>query len=475
MHIPNLSVKSDDTNSDDQRIDASPLPTKEDLKKEVFPLKRNPPQIERIRAPEGTPPRSPAHRSQSYVSYALPKRNKPIIPKFYFPKGPPCLPKEILKKREIIDQFFAEGDLTEKEFRLLLPPVVGLCTYFSLPLWQKCGAEKTISKQQFIQFWETWLEDTSDLNVRLFNIISQTNSNIIARNDLYPMLRDFVNRHPGLRFLESSPGFHKKYMETVVERMFFFHCCPHRDGITLNTLRKSNLLSTFNELDEQEDVNEIFDYFSYEHFYVIYCKFWELDEDHDFLLKSGDLFPYGDYAITQKVCQRILEVYGTPNEKNPDEKVLTYRDFIHFIIAEEDKTHIQSIRYWFRVLDRDCDGILSFHEIKYFWEDQAIKLQRISSEEFNFSNLQQQLKDMIPAAFSSNRMSRGFVLEDIKKSGLAPLFFNVLFNLSKFAVHEQRDPYRLEQIRQSPDMTDWDRFAQVEYLRYASEEEECNQ
>jgi serine/threonine-protein phosphatase 2A regulatory subunit B'' len=31
------------------------------------------------------------------------------------------------------------------------------------------------------------------------------------------------------------------------------------------------------ELDAQEDINKMNRYFSYEHFYVIYCKFWDLD------------------------------------------------------------------------------------------------------------------------------------------------------------------------------------------------------
>ena len=29
---------------------------------------------------------------------------------------------------------------------------------------------------------------------------------------------------------------------------------------------------------------QVRDYFSYEHFYVLYCKFWELDLDHDYKL-----------------------------------------------------------------------------------------------------------------------------------------------------------------------------------------------
>ncbi len=41
-------------------------------------------------------------------------------------------------------------------------------------------------------------------------------------------------------------------------------------------------------VDTEADINKINDYFSYEHFYVLYCKFWELDTDHDFLLDRDD-------------------------------------------------------------------------------------------------------------------------------------------------------------------------------------------
>ena len=35
-------------------------------------------------------------------------------------------------------------------------------------------------------------------------------------------------------------------------------------------------------VDVEEDINKVLKYFSYEHFYVIYCKFWELDTDHGY-------------------------------------------------------------------------------------------------------------------------------------------------------------------------------------------------
>lgn len=35
-------------------------------------------------------------------------------------------------------------------------------------------------------------------------------------------------------------------------------------------------------------------FFSYEHFYVIYCKFWELDLDRDLSIDQRDLARHAD-------------------------------------------------------------------------------------------------------------------------------------------------------------------------------------
>lgn len=50
-------------------------------------------------------------------------------------------------------------------------------------------------------------------------------------------------------------------------------------------------------LEEEEDINQIMAYFSYEHFYVIYCKFWELDRDHDLFIDQNDLARHNDHGV----------------------------------------------------------------------------------------------------------------------------------------------------------------------------------
>lgn len=99
------------------------------------------------------------------------------------------------------------------------------------------------------------------------------------------------------------------------------------------------------QLDKEDDVNKVLKYFSYEHFYVIYCKvrltlsrrqnsftantcmpdfplqhlcaynaqpyrhvsqFWELDADHDFLICKEDLLRYGNHSLTYRIVDRIF-------------------------------------------------------------------------------------------------------------------------------------------------------------------------
>ena len=66
--------------------------------------------------------------------------------------------------------------------------------------------------------------------------------------------------------------------------------------ITVGEIRKSNLMEVIQLLEEEEDINQIMAYFSYEHFYVIYCKFWELDRDHDLYIDQQDLARHNDHG-----------------------------------------------------------------------------------------------------------------------------------------------------------------------------------
>jgi hypothetical protein len=55
---------------------------------------------------------------------------------------------------------------------------------------------------------------------------------------------------------------------------------------------------------------QVTQFFSYEHFYVLFCRFYELDSDRDNRLSRENLLKYGDHALSSAIVDRIFEVIG---------------------------------------------------------------------------------------------------------------------------------------------------------------------
>lgn len=118
----------------------------------------------------------------------------------------------------------------------------------------------------------------------------------ILPEDLVGLVQDVVDTHPGLAFLKEAAEFHSRYVHTVIARIFYAVNRSWSGKITIPELRRSDLLQVLQLLEEEEDINQIMAYFSYEHFYVIYCKFWELDRDHDLFIDQNDLARHNDHG-----------------------------------------------------------------------------------------------------------------------------------------------------------------------------------
>jgi len=428
----------------------------------------------KLKADRGTPPRSP-----TASTWRTPKHCclSPIKPFYFGPNGAPQSPNTQQREDVSIAKAFAakEGDhLNLSDFREAAASITGFSSYVTAPLYECCkGPDGKVTEESFTAFWKKHMQNIDDPAKRLFRILilrrerlkPDKHRNYLVEDDFQMIVQDVLHRHPGLRFLKDSTNFHEKYVETVIGRIFFHINRRGNNNMSLKELQKSNLMEVLALLDRETDINEIFDYFSYEHFYVIYCKFWELDTDHDFIIDKEQLKMYGDFALTERVVDRILS--GIPRKlhsKTPN--TMSYRDFIPFVIAEEDKNQRSSIEYWFRVLDTDGDGILSTYELEWFFEEQKSRIQEVSNEPINFADFMCQLNDMIAPERNGH-----FRVKDLIKSKMAFLFFNITFNLPKFAQYEQRDPYLITEARRTPQMSDWDRFAVSEYIRYAEDGE----
>jgi len=154
-----------------------------------------------------------------------------------------------------------------------------------------------ITLDEFCLWWKKEVEPF-DKTERLFRLLKRPEAKYIQAKDFFPPVRELIKLHPGLKFLESTPEFQEKYARTVVARIMYRVNTSWTGDVTLYELRKSDLFRYFCIADDEEEINQINEYFSYAHFYVMYCKFWELDSDHDFLLsKEVCFFFFGVVAL----------------------------------------------------------------------------------------------------------------------------------------------------------------------------------
>ena len=75
-------------------------------------------------------------------------------------------------------------------------------------------------------------------------------------------------------------------------------------------------------------------YFSYEHFYVLYCKFWELDGDHDFMITKEEFSRYSGHALSKKVVDRIFDQIPRKFKCKVQGK-MSYEDFICKLLSDK--------------------------------------------------------------------------------------------------------------------------------------------
>lgn len=133
-----------------------------------------------------------------------------------------------------------------------------------------------------------------------------------------------------------------------------------------------------------------------------------------------------------------------------------FGDFVWFILCVQDKTTVQSIEYWFKIMDLDGNGIITGYELEYFYEQQSQRLAYMESNlDFNFQNIVCQMVDIFKP---QNNIQ--FTLDDfLKRKHECSIFINMLTDLNKLISFEQRDAYEERNVKvQNPDWTDWDRF-----------------
>eukprot|EP01103_Thecamoeba_quadrilineata_P008031 TRINITY_DN17825_c0_g1_i1.p1 TRINITY_DN17825_c0_g1~~TRINITY_DN17825_c0_g1_i1.p1 ORF type:complete len:401 (+),score=54.35 TRINITY_DN17825_c0_g1_i1:151-1353(+) len=346
------------------------------------------------------------------------------------------------------------------EFDLFMKNLFGFPTFVNRVLYQRYLDNNSSITELYS------LLDNKDPVRRLFNVMKSPSSATLSADDLTLFIEDFTLNHPGLAFLKDSPEVQSKYVETVCARILYNVNRSKTGKITFGEFSRSKLPQILLEV-ETKDINTIDDFFSYIEFFVILTKFQELDLNQDQLLSKDDLQKYSNYSLTHRVVQRI---FGNMRLRSRitacSSDLMTYKEFIWFILSEEDKTSITSIEYWFQCLDVDGDGYLGFEDLEYFYDEQLMRMSSLGVDQISKNDIMEEIFQMIGPK-DGMRMS----LSEVKKSKLSKNLFNTLFNLSKFMSIEYISPNPFRNTHNNM-QSDWKNFTSQEYEKIRKSLEE---
>uniref|UniRef100_A0A0N4ZQ94 EF-hand domain-containing protein n=1 Tax=Parastrongyloides trichosuri TaxID=131310 RepID=A0A0N4ZQ94_PARTI len=401
------------------------------------------------------------------------ERSKKEIPKFYHPLGFSTKSdnSNILEIKNIFSKY-PGNEMKINDFHKIAVALGKPKTWGGI-LFKGCigvdyNDDVTICYNKFVTYWIELISSNHDDAAQFVRLlVDGANKNkeenkraFLIPSDFKFLLQYIINTIEDLDNLREASFFHELYIDTVTVRIFW-RVCRFWDGkISIEEIRKSNFLSILETLHEKGKLDNEPYYFSYIHFYVIYCKFWDLDDNHDMRISSVDMKKYGNGALTSRIIERIFlirnyhkHVNGFPHY----DTTLSYTEFVQFLLADENKRHFKSMEYWFRILDIDGDGKLSFEEMEYFHEDilKELNLQGIASNSMD---------DTLCSLFDMIRPSNDYyiTLADIKRSKMGAKFFNNFVNVTKF-IEQEVSECEVSFIREDNDIAEWDDYCKTEY------------
>ncbi|OII72354.1 hypothetical protein cand_013040 [Cryptosporidium andersoni] len=356
--------------------------------------------------------------------------------------------------------------------------------------------------------------ELNDPSINYFRLLSylSSSSKFILPGSFRPLLYELISRHLALKFLEDDKIFKELYVNTIIVRIYYDLDLIDLQKLRLKDIRNSDLITLLAEMVGSESFHDLQHYFNYQHFYVLYCRFIELDIDEDQVLSYKEFRNHDFGALTNKTCARlwdckisnkkslfdqttgnrtesvnslmisdyqvsILKNFDTVNTTFNKEFYMKYEDFIYFYISDEDKTSERSIRYWFEIVDLDCNGWITPREIEYFYQEQYQRSYELRHTLPELNGILCMMNDLLMP-----KRPGGFRLDDFQKNKtVAGHFFNILVNTKKclstiFKDGEFNNIHNYFESKVCPKYyTPWELHCQYQYQIIQDEDERLQQ
>lgn len=190
----------------------------------------------------------------------------------------------------------------------------------------------------------------------------------LTEKEMENFVFELIPELPKLSTLQEE--FYPFYVFTAV-RKFFFFIDPKRTGrLHLSDLHKSPIFTEFHTMRSElpmEASEAARNWFSMQSALNIYGMYLELDKDQNGMLSKNELSGYGSGMLTDVFIGRVFEEYQTFPDTERGEREIDYKSFLDFVLAMQNRSTQQALRYFWKILDIRHQGYIDGFEINYFF------------------------------------------------------------------------------------------------------------
>lgn len=273
------------------------------------------------------------------------------------------------------------------QFEVIIREELMLPSFFTIPLMVLINPDITrtgvfeFKFPLFMEYSARYL-DGYDVEEQFFNIFDKDQKGYIVITDLSPFISSLVQTHISLNFLENDVYHQSAFVKCILARIFYSLDMNMNEKITYDEFMASRIVECMYTADESSNISDETLFFSYEHFYVIFTRFWELDRNETGKLDAEMLSRYDNFRFSKTTVQKIM---NTLPFKTSDE--INLFNFVYFILAVEDKTSLTSLNIWFSVFDTKKDNVLSEDELRDNYEAKELQMKKKNMDPLEFKDI----------------------------------------------------------------------------------------
>lgn len=235
--------------------------------------------------------------------------------------------------------------------------------------------------------------------------------------------------------------FYPYYVFTAVRKFLFFLDHMKKRRVRITDMVNSKIFEEFTSLhesvnDEQKQHKETQSWFFARSAWQVYGCYLKLDVDHNGMLSQGEFLRFNGGSLTETFVNHLFQEYRM-YEAQDGEMEMDYKTFLDFILAMENKSAPESVRYLFKVLDMEHVGYLSVFTLTYFFRAVHEKMMELGHD-VHAIKIEDVVRNEIFDMVKPEQPDR-ITIEDLIRCKCAHTVFSILIDVNGFWKYDNRE------------------------------------